>query len=64
MSETDSKWTDPDTASVIEILEGAYRGPNDPDLAITNAIARLSEDDDPVAYNLVLEQLIRDAHSD
>lgn len=64
MTETDVNWVDPDTASVIEILEGAQRGLNDPDLEITNAIARLSEHDDPAAYSKVLEQLIRDARSD
>jgi len=63
LTNADTDWTDPDTARVVEILRGAQRGPNDPDLDVTIAIARLAEANDESAYSIVLEQLTRDASS-
>lgn len=62
-SNTNHVVSDPDTARVIEILHGAYRGPRDPDIDLAMIIADLRGVSDD-AIRSALAALVKNANQD
>lgn len=54
---------DRETAKVLEVLNGATRQPNDPDVQLAKILSKLASSDDSFTLSEVLESLIRDARS-
>jgi hypothetical protein len=50
-----------ESAKIIEILTGAERSPNDPDIKLAEMLPRLLEPSGSLTYADLLEELIRDA---
>jgi len=59
---TDQRGTDPDTTRLIALLQGASRGPYDPDVKLALTLPELEGTDDAQAMIQALECLARDAH--
>jgi hypothetical protein len=56
--------TDSDTLRVIDLLRGASRGPQDPDVELAEMLPKLGATSDESAVILALERLVRDANPD
>ena len=59
MSQAD--FHDADSAGAVEILRGAVRGPQDPDIPLFVMLTQLDRRDSD-GLTLYLERLVRDAH--
>ena len=55
---------DPDSAELMNVLRGAYRGPQDPDVELAEILPLISRDSDATKLADVLKRLVHDENPD